>query len=77
VVAIHVVIYIHNLPVSEVDPVSIDILVIGVIYERHLGWCFHLAFEDCDMIAGVIISICMGFVFGDEEPDVLEADSDS
>ena len=76
-VAVHIVVYIDNLPVPEIDPISVDILAIGVIYERHLWWCFHLTLEDSDVVACVIIPICVGAVFSAEEPDVFEADSDS
>lgn len=56
-VTIHVVVDVHNLPILKIDPVSLEEVYRVVIDQGHHRRCFQLAFEDCDVISRVVITI--------------------
>jgi hypothetical protein len=76
-IAVHIIVYVDYLPVSEIDSVSIDVLVVSMINESHLRWDFHFTFKDGDVITCVVISVAVVTVFCLEFTYIFKANCDS
>lgn len=74
-ISFHIVVDVNDLPVSEVDSVCINVLIISMVYQCHLWWCLELTLEDADVVSCIVVTI--ETVFALEETDVLKVDGNS